>query len=138
VAFTPATRARIKQHLGYPSLTGVELLNHGMLPFGATELLYSVEGQLDRVQEAAEFLVLKQLERIDCVEKQILESYGNQVIGSVGGVVFNGLASIVATNHAYVLETDKLADMLGVQKNPASALHRRIGGTGEGSVIEPG
>jgi len=135
--FTPEEREQIKAYLGYPTLARAELLDHGMLPAGGTEMLFVVEANIEKVPPAAEPLVRAQMARIACVVQQQVQSYGAQIVGSAGGVTFNGMAAIMATSYAYTLETDKLADLIHTPKAPTSSLHNRIGGTGAGAVIEP-
>lgn len=137
MAFTPAEVAQVKAYLGYPPLVSMRLMDHGMIQSGATEHLFLVEANLQKVPPEAEYLVRQQLARIACVEQQVLASYGQQSVASVGGVTFNGLTAILAGNFAYTLETDKLADLLHTPKAPTSLLHNRIGGSGEGAVTEP-
>ena len=137
MAFTPEDREQIKAYLGYPTLTQAQLLDHGILPAGGTEMLFIIEANLEKVPPAAEPLVRAQMARIACVVQQIQQSYGSQIVGSAGGVTFNGMAAIISTNYAYTLETDKLSDLLHAPIAPTSSLHARIGGSGVGAVIEP-
>jgi hypothetical protein len=137
VAFTPAEIGQIKGYLGYPTLVRAELLDHGIIGTGGTEMLFVLEANLENVQESAEALVRVQMGRIACIVQQQQTHYAMQAVGSAGGVTFNGIEGIVSMNLAYTLETDRLADLLHVPKAATSLLHRRIGGTGEGAVIEP-
>ncbi len=139
MAFTPAEVARIKKYLGYPVVTKAQLLDHGIYPNAGrgTAHLFVVEYNLERVAPEAEDLVREQMERIACAEGQQQASYNMQLVGSAGGVTFNGVAGTLGTNLAYVQETDKLADLLNTPKAPTSLLHQRIGGSGRGAVDEP-
>lgn len=137
MAFTPAEVAQIKGYLGYPTLVRAELLDHGIIGTGGTEMLFVLEVNLQNVQESAEALVRVQMARIECIVKQQQQHYAMQSVGSAGGVTFNGLEGIVAMNAAYTIETDRLADLLHTPKATTSLLHQRIGGTGVGAVIEP-
>lgn len=137
MAFTPAEVAQIKGYLGYPTLVRAELLDHGIIGTGGTEMLFVLEVNLQQVEEAAEALVRVQMARIACIVQQQQQHYAMQAVGSAGGVTFNGLEGIVSMNMAYNLETDRLADLLHVPKASTSLLHQRIGGSGVGAVIEP-
>lgn len=137
MAFTPAEVAQIKGYLGYPTLARAELLDHGIIGTGGTEMLFVLEVNLQQVSEGAEALVRVQMARIECILKQQQTHYAMQAVGSAGGVTFNGIDGIVSMNLAYTLETDRLADLLHVPKAATSLLHQRIGGTGAGAVQEP-
>lgn len=137
MAFTPAEVAQIKAYLGYPTLARSELLDNGLLVTGGTEHMYIIEANIQQVQEAGEPLVREQMKRIACIVQQQQASYTMQQVSSAGGVSFNGSAGILALSLAYNLETDRLADLVHTPKAPTSLLHQRIGGSGQGAVIEP-
>lgn len=139
MAFTPAEVAQIKAYLGYPVVGRVQLLDHGMLPAEGrpTAGMVVLDYNIERVSPEAEPIIRAQMARIACVVGQVAQSYGMQQVTAAGGVTFAGLAGIMNTNTAYVLETDKLADLLNTPKCQTSLLHERLGGSGRGAVNEP-
>ncbi len=137
MAFTPEERARVRRYLGYPVLSGGELIDRAVLPAGITTVSFVLEEALDRVLPEAEYMVREQMQRIACIEQLQQQSYQTQLVVAAGRVEFAGGAAISNLSAAYVLETAKLADLINAPKFPLSELHDRIGGTGEGCVDEP-
>jgi hypothetical protein len=137
VAFTPAEVAQIKAYLGYPTLARSELLDNGLLVTGGTEHMYIIEANIQQVQEAAEPLVREQMKRIACIVQQQQASYTMQQVSSAGGVSFNWIRRHPRLEPRLQPRDRPSRRSRPHPKAPTSLLHQRIGGSGQGAVIEP-
>lgn len=129
--FTPEQKARIKEHLSYPVVGSYDALRAHGVPV-ARPLMNEMTHAIDAVLPEAEGLLWKQVERLDCIRKQIDEARGALITASVNKVVMNP-AAVPMLWGEYFRERGILADMLASEKYH----YAYLSAAESGGVVEP-
>lgn len=125
MAFTSIEKVAIRHHLGFPQLSSVAILALGVPAASQTQFL--LEDAMTRVFPEAEPKTRQILAECECIERQMQEARSRIKIAATGDVVLRGREELEDLEDAYDLWTDKLVDIFGVNKNPFSKTHQRVG-----------
>lgn len=124
MALTPPQRARISYHLGFPGITQNTQIALGFPAAGHTRFI--LESALSRLLPDYEPMVLNALAQCDCIDAQLADARKSRIqVTSVDGITLRGPEELSDLEDQYDLWTDKLADLLGVVKNPFSHVFAR-------------
>jgi len=126
MALSQEERAKVRYHLGFPSIAKRTVLALGF-PSGGHPL-FLVENAMTEILPEAEPKLREVLLECDCIEAQMRDARGRMRTASVGQVQLRSTAEIDDLEGRYTYWTDALADMLGVVKNPFSVRHRAMSG----------
>jgi len=107
MALTQEERSKTRYHLGFPNIGNATVLALGFPAAGHPAFL--LEAAMDQILPVAEPNFRYVLSQCDCTEKQIEE--------------------LEDLEDTYTYWTDALVDIFGVNKNPFSKKHQRLGGS---------
>lgn len=116
--YTESEKARILHHLGYANFAKLAQSIQLGYPL-ASQPLFLVEDSFWRIAEASAPTVRRDLCACEKIESQILESYGRMKATSLGDLSINPRETEMLWRELDRWQT-RLADDLGVQKNPYS------------------
>lgn len=133
MALTQEERARIRYHLGFPNVGNQTILALGVPAAGHPAFL--LETTMNNVLPEAEPTLRGLIKQCDCVEAQLADARSRLKASVAGNVVLRGPEELEALEDQYDYWTDALVDVFGVNKNPFSKKHQRVGG--EYIVINP-
>jgi len=133
MALTQEERARTRYHLGFPNIAAGAALALGFPAAGHPA--YLLEAAMNDIVPEAEPKFREVLHQCECIERQIMDAKKRLQAVSVGGVILRGPEELEALEDQYDYWTDALVDIFGVNKNPFSKKHQRVGG--EYVVINP-
>jgi hypothetical protein len=124
MALTPPQRARIAYHLGFPGISQATAIALGFP--AASHTRFILESALERLLPDYEPMVLRALTECECIDGQLADARKNRIqVSSVDTINLRGPGELEDLEDQYSLWTDKLADLLGVVKNPFSLTHAR-------------
>lgn len=126
MALTLEERARVRHHLGFPNIGNATVLALGFPAGGQPAFL--LEAAMDQVLPEAEPKFREVLAQCECIEKQTQDARKRAQTASVGTVVLRAREEFDDMEDQYDLWTSKLVDVFGVNKNPFSKQHQRVGG----------
>jgi hypothetical protein len=115
---TEEEKARIRYHLGYPQTDPVASIQLGVPR--ASQPMFLVEGQMNRIPESAIALVRRCTAFCDATELRILESQERLAARSVDEVDMNPTEPDDLRKE-YRFWVQRLADVLGAPINPYAA-----------------
>lgn len=133
MAFTLEEKARIRYHLGFPNIGNATVLALGFPAAGHPAFL--LEAAMNQILPEAEPTARNAILQCDCIEKQLAEARSRLKAGTAGNVILRGREELEDLEDQYDYWTDALVDVFGVNKNPFSKKHQRVGG--EYTVINP-
>lgn len=121
---TPEQRAAIAYHLGFPGISQRTQIALGFPAAGHPRFI--LESAMNRVLPESEPLVLRALGECECIDRQLQDARRNRIqVSKVDTIDLRGPGELADLEDQYDLWTDKLADLLGVLKNPFSLVHAR-------------
>ena len=124
MALQPPERARISYHLGFPGVSQNTQIALGFPAAGHTRFI--LESALNRLLPEWEPMVLRALAECDCIDAQLADARKSRIqVSSVDQIRLRGAEELADLEDQYSLWTSKLADLLGVVKNPFSHVHAR-------------
>ncbi len=133
MAITDQERARTRYHLGFPNVGNQTILALGVPAAGQPSFL--LEATMGNILPEAEPTFRSVLNQCDCIESQLADARKRVSVSTAGGVVLRGREELEDLEDQYDYWTDALVDIFGVNKNPFSKKHQRVGG--EYVVINP-
>lgn len=133
MALTQEERARVRYHLGFPNIGNATVLALGFPAAGHPAFL--LEAAMDQILPEAEPKFREVLAQCECIESQQQDARKRIQTAAVGTVVLRGREELEDLEDQYDYWTDALVDIFGVNKNPYSKKHQRVGG--EYVVINP-
>lgn len=122
-------RARIRMHLGYPSVSANAAIALGFPAF--TQPLFLVENGMDLLLDEAIPLVRQRVAILDDIERQIDESRSRMRAEKVGDITMRA-DEAQALRNEYIQQVRMLSDLLGCPMNMNAA--RFASGFGLASV----
>lgn len=115
---TEEEKARIRYHLGYPQTDPVASIQLGVPR--ASQPMFLVEGQMNRIPEAVIALVRRCMAYCDATDQRILECQERMAAKSVGEIDLNEAeADMLRKEYRYWVQ--RLADIIGAPINPFAA-----------------
>ncbi|MAF27868.1 MAG: hypothetical protein CL819_01310 [Croceicoccus sp.] len=133
MALTVEERARTRYHLGFPNVGNQTILALGVPAAGHPAFL--LEATMNNILPEAEPTFRAVLKQCDCIEAQLADARSRIKAQTAGNVVLRGREELEDLEDQYDYWTDALVDIFGVNKNPFSKKHQRVGG--EYVVINP-
>jgi len=133
MALTQPEKARIRYHLGFPNIGTATVLALGFPAGGHPAFL--LESAMNQILPESEPLVRNAVLQCDCIEQQLAEARQRLKVNTAGNVILRGREELEDLEDQYDYWTDALVDIFGVNKNPFSKKHQRVGG--EYVVINP-
>jgi hypothetical protein len=126
MALTLVERARVRYHLGFPNIGQAVSLALGVPAAGHPAFL--LEAAMNAILPEAEPKLREVLLQCDCIEQQLQDTRKRLSAMDVGGVKLRGREELEDLEDQYDYWTDALVDIFGVNKNPFSKKHQRLGG----------
>lgn len=135
IELTDLDRARIRTHLGYPSVAPATSIHMGFP--AATQTLFRLESAMSNILQGTVDLVLAKLSALDALDAQISESYNRLKAQQIGELKLRNSneekSETDLLREEYKRRAEELADIFGCDLNPHS---KRFGpGGGSGSSI---
>jgi len=127
MALTQEERSKTRYHLGFPNIGNATVLALGFPAAGHPAFL--LEAAMDQILPVAEPNFRYVLSQCDCTEKQIAEARSRLKAATAGNVILRGREELEDLEDTYTYWTDALVDIFGVNKNPFSKKHQRLGGS---------
>lgn len=135
MALTDAEKERAVFHLGFPVVNVQGTISLG-LPAGDLPM-FSARTSLNNIRADGEVIVRETICQCDLIHAEMISARKtNLAAAAVDNTLLRGREHLEDLESEYDRWTNKLADSLGVIKNPFSLEHQRIGG-GPGIVVEP-
>lgn len=136
MALTDVEKQKVRRYMGY---LGTE--NAGTIALGipqASQPLFVVESQMNRLLPEAEPILREYIEELECIDKQIKTARGRRIkVARVGDVYLRGGEELDLLYEEYDMWVARLSDLLAAPVNPFSEVHRRISGGGGITVNVP-
>lgn len=131
-AFSPAERARIRYHLGYPSLQAFSSIQLGMI--AVSQPLFLVEKSMDNLLDEAVPIVREHVARLDKINAQLDDARGRMRASAVGEITLQ-TEETAMLRREYKYWAVSLADVLGCPINAYS--EKFNAGVGGGPISVP-
>lgn len=126
MALSEEEKSRTRYHLGFPNIGNATILALGFPAAGHPSFL--LESAMQQILPAAEPNFRSVLNQCDCIEKQLAEARSRLKASTAGNVILRGREELEDLEDQYAYWTDALVDIFGVNKNPFSKKHQRLGG----------
>lgn len=124
---TPEEKVRIRDQLGFLNIANAETFALGM-PAGV-ETQFMIEGAMDRVPEAALFLVREHLEVLISLDGQSREDHELMAVNAIGDISINQQEQKQIDDRRRYWR-GRLCDALGAFPNPFTQTNGTGGGIG--------
>lgn len=129
MALSDEEKQKVRRYMGYLGTS-----NAGTIALGipqASQPLFIVESQMNRLLPEAEPHLREYLSELECIDKQIKEARARRLkFAAVDDIKFRGGEEMDLLYEEYDLWVARLSDLLAAPINPFSEVHRRINGSG--------
>lgn len=136
MALNDEEKQKVRRYMGY---LGTE--NAGTIALGipqASQPLFIVESQMNRLLPDAEPILREYLTELECIDSQIKQARTRRLkIARAGDVHFRGGEEMDLLYEEYDMWAARLSDLLAAPINPFSEVHKRISGGGGITVNVP-